>query len=145
VVLTLTEVTELKKTQLEATESRLFADAVLATIREPLLVLNGDLQVVNANHAFYERFEVNLKETEGIAIFELGGRQWDIPELRRLLTEIIPENSRFENFRVDHEFPGIGRRVMLLNARRMEVAERSSLILLAFEDITGRPGMETNQ
>jgi two-component system CheB/CheR fusion protein len=144
VVLTLTEVTELKKAQLASTEARLFADAILATIREPLLVLNEDLQVVNANRAFYARFEVNPKETEGIAIFDLGNRQWNIPELRRLLTEIIPENSRFEDFRVDHEFPGIGRRVLLLNARRMEVAERSSLILLAFEDITGRPGLETN-
>ena len=89
----------------------------------------------SANRAFYDAFNVERAETEGNLIYELGNGQWDIPDLRRQLSEILPDNEFFEDFEVQHEFPTIGRRVMLLNARRVDHLQ---LILLAIEDITER-------
>ena len=120
-----------------------YAQSVVETVREPLLVLTGDLKVVSANKSFYQTFQVNPQETEGRFIYDLGNRQWDIPKLRKLLEEIIPENTIFEGFEVDHFFPAIGRKTMLLNARRIEQkGKRAHLILLAIEDITIRKQAE---
>ena len=113
------------------------SDNILDTIREPLLVLNEKLEVVRANHAFYVVFRVNERDTAGHPVFELGNRQWDHPELHRLLESIIPENEAFEDFRIEHEFPHIGRRKMSLNARRLSQSHREmERILIAIEDIT---------
>ncbi len=102
-------------------------------------MLDAELRVVSANPAFYRIFRTAPPETEGREVFQLGNNQWDIPELRRLLLQIIPQNSEFNDFRVSHDFPSLGRRTLLLNARRIDREdERPKLILLAFEDITGR-------
>jgi signal transduction histidine kinase len=95
--------------------------------------------VVSANRTFYEIFKVTHEKTLGRYIYDLGNRQWDIPSLRQLLEDILPKNTKFENFEVDHEFPTIGRRTMLLNARRIyEKEEVTHMILIAFEDTTER-------
>jgi two-component system CheB/CheR fusion protein len=88
--------------------------------------LGADLRVKTANEAFYKTFKTAPDQTEGVLIYELGNGQWRIPKLRRLLEEILPRNSFFNDFEVIHEFPRIGRRTMLLNARRLEQAEGST-------------------
>src|SRR6185312_7599496 len=95
----------------------------------------ANMRVQTANRSFYETFRVYPKETEQRTLFELGNRQWDIPRLRELLEEVLPRDGRINNFEVDHTFQGIGRRVMVLNARRIDSI---GLILLAIEDITER-------
>ncbi|SFQ21980.1 PAS domain S-box-containing protein [Tranquillimonas alkanivorans] len=125
-------------TQEEAHEQRLFSDAIMRTMRQPLIVLNGDLRVVSANRAFYATFEVSEEETEGVPIYALGNNQWDIPELKRLLENILPNDNEVSDYKVEHAFEQIGRRIMLLNASRMERPDRDDLVLLAIEDITER-------
>jgi PAS domain S-box-containing protein len=117
-------------------EALAFARSIIATAREPLVILDEGLRVHQANRSFYEFFAVRPEETEGWPIFELGNRQWDIPELRRLLEDILPGRSAFEDFEVDHEFERIGRRTMLLNARRLH--QDGEKILLAIEDVSAR-------
>ncbi len=113
--------------------------AIVETAREPLVLFDKDLRVKTANGAFYKIFQVNAEETEGTLIYDLGNRQWNIPKLRNLLEEIIPQNSIFENFEVEHDFLHIGRRRMLLNVRRIALPNDETLmILLAIEDVTGR-------
>ena len=115
------------------------AESIVETIREPLLVLTADLKVISANQSFYQTFEVIPEETEGRFIYSVGNHQWDIPALRKLLEEIVPQNSHFTGFEVDHEFPVIGRKMMLLNARRIyRQGKGTEMILLAIEDITER-------
>ena len=122
-----------------ANDARAFAENIFETIREPLLVLEENLKVVSANKAFYIKFETTREKTAGRHIFKLGGGQWDVPRLRELLEKIIPEESAFDDFLVGHEFPNIGHREMVLNARMIkQQSGRPDLILLAMEDITGR-------
>ena len=114
-----------------------YAESIVETIREPLLVLTPDLKVISANHSFYGTFQVTPEETEGRFVYSIGNQAWDIPSLRELLEEIIPQNAYFNGFEVDHEFPVIGRRTMLLNARRIyREGQGTERILLALEDIT---------
>jgi len=123
--------------------ARNYAESIVANIREPLLVLDNNLRIKTANNAFYKTFRVNKSETEGALIYELGNKQWDIPELRTLLEKILPEKSIFNDFEVTHTFPTIGSLIMLLNAR--EVIHKNSsekLILLSIEDITERKEAE---
>ena len=112
---------------------------ILGSVREPLVVLDSDLKVVKANHSFYTTFKVEPAETEGFLIYDLGNRQWDIPKLRELLEDILPQNSIFNDFEVDHNFETIGRKIMNLNARRIYGEENQTrMILLAMEDATER-------
>jgi two-component system CheB/CheR fusion protein len=121
------------------TEARNYSEAIVANIREPLLVLDKALRVKSANDAFYKIFRVNEQETEGVYIYDLGNRQWNIPELRILLEKILPEKSKFNDFEVRHNFSAIGERIMLLNAREIITSLNSEkLILLSIEDITER-------
>jgi formate hydrogenlyase transcriptional activator len=114
-----------------------YAESIVETIREPLLVLTPDLRVITANPSFYKTFHGAPKKTEGQFVYSIGDHAWDIPSLRLLLEEIIPQNTGFNDFEVDHEFPVIGRRSMLLNARRIyREGQGTDMILLAFEDIT---------
>jgi two-component system CheB/CheR fusion protein len=118
-------------------EAHDYAEGIIATLREPLLVLNQDLRVISANRSFYRTFEVNPESTEDRFIYDLGDHQWDIPGLRELLERIIPENNVFENYEVEHRFPDIGFRKMLLNARKIAPEKAGKgLILLAMEDVT---------
>ncbi len=140
VVLMLIDIGVLKRREQQVAESRDYSVSIVETVREPLIVLDGRLRVRTANRAFYQTFRVNPKNTEGRLIYELGDRQWDIPRLRTLLEELLPQNSHFEDFEVEHDFPGIGRRTMLLNAHRVVQleGEPSHLILLAIEDVSVR-------
>jgi two-component system CheB/CheR fusion protein len=119
---------------------REFSESIVATVREPLVVLDTELRVVSANASFYRTFQVEPDETRDKRLCDLGEGQWDIPKLCELLEDILPSSSSFDGFEVEHTFPGIGRRRILLNARRLERQTGSpSLILLAMEDVTDRP------
>jgi len=114
-------------------------EAIVTTVREPLLVLDTDLRVILANASFYTAFKVKPDNTVGQLIYDLGNGQWNIPALRKLLDDILPKNTLFNDYEMTHKFEEIGRRTMKLNARRMAGdADRSDLILLALEDITDK-------
>jgi len=120
-----------------------FAEAIVETVREPLVILNHNLTVVSANKAFYETFQANPEETEGHLIYDLGKGQWNIPELRELLDNILPTHSTFRDFEVVREFAHVGRKVMLLNAREVfDANAQARTILLAIEDTTDRKWAE---
>jgi len=126
-----------EKAQLEAEAATAANEDIIATVREPLLVLDSDLRVLKANRSFYDSFKVTAQETIGNLIYDLGNRQWDIPKLRTLLEEILPKDNEFDDYEVEHVFSSIGHRVMLLNARRItQEVTGSQMILLAIEDIT---------
>ncbi len=137
VVLTFTETTQLRQLSIFKGAAE-YAESILETIREPLLILDGNFRIISANYAFYKMFRVLREDTEGQLIFELGDHQWDIPELKKLLQEVLPHDEKFENFAVNHDFPGIGTKRMLLNARRIVQKEAGGkpMILLAIEDVT---------
>jgi two-component system CheB/CheR fusion protein len=138
-VVTFVDISDYKKASDAAEAAGGLAEAIVETIREPLLILDTDLKVIRANSAFYRFFHTREHETVGRRIYDLGDRQWDIPALRELLEKIVPENSNFEGFRVMHNFPRVGQRTMLLNARQTTLkGETTGRILLAFEDITGK-------
>jgi len=119
------------------------AHAIVDTVREPVLVLDKDLRVVAASRSFYSAFKVKSDQTQGRLLYTLGDGQWDIPKLRVLLEKIIPEKGVMEGYEVEHEFPGIGQRTMLLNARQVFYAEgANTTILLGMEDITDRRILE---
>jgi PAS domain S-box-containing protein len=119
------------------------AEAIVDTVREPLVVLDRDLRVIAASRSFYRTFGVEPQNTQGRMLFELGDGQWNIPALRTLLEEIIPRHRTVEAYEVEHEFPAIGRRVMLLNARQVGDEDGSgSALLLAIEDVTHRRDAE---
>jgi PAS domain S-box-containing protein len=119
-----------------------YAQNIVDTVREPLLILDATLRVRSANRAFYQTFHVSPAETEGRLIYELGNGQWDIPDLRTLLEDIVPKSSVFDDFELDHTFPAIGRRVMLLNARKLQAGHHGELLVLAMEDVTARKRAE---
>ena len=135
------ELAVIKKSADEASE---LAESVINTVREPLISLDQDLRVVTAGRSFYEFFKVKPEETVGQLIYDLGNKQWDIPKLRELLETILPQKATFDNYEVEHDFAGIGRRIMLLNARQIKrVLGKERIILLAIEDITERKRFET--
>ena len=146
VVINFIDITAMKKLEISLQEKESLAQkasalaaGITATVREPLIVLDANFKVINANPSFYQNFRVTPEQTENHVLYELGNGQWDIPELRRLLEEILPQNSVFNDFAVEHEFPSIGRKKMLLNARKIVQQEpNDQLILLAIEDTTGR-------
>jgi two-component sensor histidine kinase len=139
ILVAIEDVTEQRRSRWLLEHQKELAEKIVDTVREPLLVLHQDLRVQSANRAFYDTFNVEPAETEGCMVFDLGNGQWDIPELRRLLSEILPSNDFFEDFEVQHDFPTIGHRVMLLNARRVDHLQ---LVLLAIEDVTERRRVE---
>jgi len=148
VVMTLVNIDAQKQAQKELKEmsesalsaARQFADDIVDTVRESLLVLDSGMRVIRANRSFYDTFKNTSDKTEGKRIFELENGQWDIPELRRLLHELIESNRSFEGYRVEHRFPGIGFKRMVLNGRALRgVDSRQVRILLAIEDITQMP------
>jgi len=137
------EITERKRAERAIQEARKYAEGIVETVREPLMVLDADLRVISVNRSFYQTFKVAPAETMGQLIYDLGNRQWDIPRLRELLEDILPKNTTFDDFGVEHEFTTIGRKTMLLNARRIyQEANKTQMILLAIEDITERKQAE---
>ena len=116
-----------------------YAENIIATLREPFVVLDKNLRVRTANAAFYRNFHVSKEETENRFVYDLGNGQWDIPRLRTLLSQVLNNSHPVEDFDVEHSFPAIGRRNMLLNARRFPPESKEpELVLLAIEDITAR-------
>ncbi len=124
-------------------KSQEYSESIVNTVREPLIILDGHLRVVSASRSFYEVFKVKSEDTVGQLVYDLGNKQWDIPRLRQLLEEILPQKATFDDYEVDHVFPDIGRRIMLLNARRIpRPPQKIEVMLLAIEDITERKGRE---
>ena len=132
---------ELRRLQDEAflKDMQEMTEGMVETVRQALIVLDGEMRVITANAYFYETFQVYPREIEGVPIYELGQGQWNIPRLRELLERILPTNNPFDGFEMENDFPGIGRRVMLLNARQFQLrGTKQERILLACEDITER-------
>jgi len=128
-----------KMTEQEIQDALEYAESIMNTVREPLIVLDGDLKVISVSRSFYDVFKVKPEEATGQFIYDLGNRQWDIPKLRELLEDILPKTTSFDNFEVEHDFPSIGKRTMLLNARQItRPSGKPHIILLAIEDITER-------
>jgi two-component system CheB/CheR fusion protein len=139
VILALVDVDALKRSLEEARMARDFAQAIIATMREPLVVLDGNMRLISANDAYYRTFKANPKDTEGRFFYELGKGQWNLHGLQKLLSKVLPANQIFQDFEMVQDFPGLGRRTMLLNGRLLPMGSPDhDLILLAMEDITER-------
>ncbi|MES2572446.1 MAG: response regulator, partial [Verrucomicrobiota bacterium] len=137
-VLAMEDVTDRRRSETDLNAIETYAQDIVDTVREPLLILDTTLRVRSGNRAFYQTFQVSLEETENRLIYELGNGQWDIPDLRTLLEDIVPQSSFFNDFELEHDFPAIGRRVMLLNARKLQAGRHRELLVLAMEDVTER-------
>jgi two-component system CheB/CheR fusion protein len=144
-VVVLVEIHALKQSAEELRVSRDYAEAIVATVRESLVVLDTNLRVVTANEFFYDTFMVVREGTENCLIYEIGNGQWDIPQLRSLLEDILPHQSQFQDLEVEHTFEQIGRKIMRLNARTMPQISDRPLILLAIEDITQQKQLEAER
>jgi two-component sensor histidine kinase/PAS domain-containing protein len=142
ILLAISDVTERERLLFDLEGRSEFAEKLIDSIREALVVMSWDLRVRSANHSFYETFQVDPAETGGHRIYELGNGQWNIPRLRELLEDILPKDNEFDDFEVEHEFEHIGRRIMLLNARRLD---HEHLILLAIRDVTEERRAETQR
>jgi len=137
VVLVFRDITQRRKTEAALEKALVYTDDIIATLREPFLVLNVDLRVKTANRAFYDSFHVTEGETENRLVYDLGNGQWDIPALRTLLDEVLSKNKSVHDFEVVHTFPSLGRKTMLLNARPFPPqSKHPELILLAVEDVS---------
>src|SRR3984893_8796070 len=120
-----------------------FAQGIVDTVREPVLVLDKDLRVIAASRSFYSAFKVSPEDTKGRLLYALGDGQWEIPKLRVLLEKIIPEKGVMESYEVEHDFPGVGRRTMRLNARQVFYeGGAATTILLGIQDVTQQPASE---
>jgi two-component system CheB/CheR fusion protein len=138
-VITLVDITDRKLMEERVEAALAYSRGIIETVREPLIVLDSGLKVISANKSFYRKFGVPSAETEGKVIYDLGNGQWNIPKLRELLEKILPESTEFSDYEVEHDFPGIGPRKMLLNARRItQAGAKTETILLAIEDVTGK-------
>ena len=139
----MSDITQRKKAEKVSQEARSYAESIIDTVREPFVVLDKDLKVLSASRSFYTNFEVTPDETVGNLIYDIGNRQWDIPSLRTLLEDILPEKTPFNNYEVSHNFQTIGQKTMLLNARQIyQEVIGTPIILLAIEDITVRKQLE---
>jgi PAS domain-containing protein len=122
---------------MQVEEARKFAESIVETVREPLVILDMNLNVISANPAFYRLFRLTPRLTERHSFFDLKSGQLDIPDLRRLLENILPQNQEFDNFKVEHEFADLGRRTLLLSARRIHRGDiGTDAILLAIQEDT---------
>ena len=143
VVLAWINIDGLKRSLDRVKESRDYAEGIVETVRESLIVLDKDFHVMSANRSFYDTSQTSPGETEGRLIYELGNNQWDIPDLRKVLEEMLPQNTSFQDLEIEHDFPAIGRRTMRLNAQRIaQRGNETQMILLAIEDFTERKRME---
>lgn len=120
-----------------------YIQTVVDTVREPFVILDEHLQVISANRTFYAFFQATKEETEGKRVYDLGNGQWNVPQLSILMEDILPKNTFFTDFKVEHTFPKIGHKIMLLNARRIyKTDEERPILLLAMEDITKQKMLE---
>lgn len=135
-----------KINKLEIQDALAYTQNIINTVHDPVIILYGDLKVALASRAFYQTFREESKETEGRFIYDLGNRQWNIPKLRQLLEEILPNTTSFDHFEIEHDFPRIGKRTVLLNACRIYMEGNSAkLIMLTIKDITDEKKIEELQ
>ena len=125
--------------------ARNYAEAIVETVQIPLVVLDTEMRVNTANQSFYETFQVSVAETSQFSFFELGNRQWNLPQLRSLLEEILVNDVQFQNFEIEHVFERIGQKTVLLNACKLRQEDNAAMILLVIEDITERKQFETER
>lgn len=128
-----------KSFEVGAGECWIYIKTVVNIVREPVLVLDKDFRIMTANEPFYRMFQVDPRQAEGTVIFTLGDGQWNMPELRKLLEQILPQNTFFNGFEIKHNFPFIGHKAMVLNARQIKPAEQDGMSLMTFlaiEDVT---------
>ena len=143
VVMVLIDINALKRSARTLEEARNYAETIVETVQTPLVTLDADFQVNKANRSFYETFQVSSSETAKSSLFELGNGQWNIPQLRWILEDILVSDVQLQNFELDHLFEQIGQKTMLLNACKLEREDRALMILLSIEDITERKQFET--
>lgn len=149
-VITFTDIHEQKEMQKIVSQLE-YVKSIVNTVHEPLVVLDDKLKVIFANKPFYDEFKVVEKVTEGKLFYKLGDNQWDIPKLRHLLEKILPENKEFKNFEVEHDFPKVGHKKMLLNGQKLQEKQicgktiGKGFILLAIEDVTDKPEYQRNK
>ncbi|MEG4853751.1 CheR family methyltransferase [Microcoleus sp. B5-D4] len=143
VVMVLLDIDALKRSARTLEEARNYAETIVETVQTPLVVLDADFRVNKANRSFYEMFQVSPSETAKSSLFELGNGQWNIPQVRWILEDILVSDVQLENFELDHLFDNIGSKTMLLNACKLEREDRALMILLSIEDITERKQLET--
>ena len=142
-VLILSDIDEAKQASERIKKSKQFMEETLATVREPLVVLKRDLTVVYVNPSFLKTFRVSNEESADKFLYHLGNGQWNIPKLRMVLEEVVSQDKGVFDFEVEHEFPNLGRKTMLLNARKIEDSHNDEpMMLLAIEDITERKQAE---
>src|SRR5262245_12013166 len=142
-VLTLTNVTAFHASVEQAIHERAFTKAILNTVSEPLVVLDADLRVLTANRAFYAMFKVSRDEAHGVPLNALPNQAWNAPRLWQLLKETLAGNTQFQTLEVEHTLPAIGRRTLVIDARRLtRQGSTSDLILLAMQDISERKQAE---
>jgi two-component system CheB/CheR fusion protein len=122
--------------------ARQYAEGIVNTVRDPLIILDKNLEVKRATTGFYEKFKTTERDTEGHFVYDLGNRQWDIPLFRELLEKVLPEKKEISDFEITHTFPLIGKRTMLLNARQIDNMNGEQLILVAIEDVTDEQKVE---
>jgi PAS domain S-box-containing protein len=136
---TVRDITERRRLEDKLRDASEYAQSIVNTVREPLVVLDGNLRVMSANRSFYSTFKVTSEMSENTLLFDLGDGQWNIPRLRELLEEVLPKSKTIEGFEVEHKFPVIGHKIMLMNARRIQSeAGATQMMLLAIDDITER-------
>ncbi len=146
ILLAIDDITEAADHARELSLQRLLAEGIVDTLREPLLVLDGDLQIIAASRAFYLKFKVDAEQAIGRNLADLGNGQWANAELIRLLEEVVPDNSTIEDYEITHDFPEIGKRTVLLNARKIfREGNNTKTLLLAMEDITERRRLEAER
>jgi PAS domain S-box-containing protein len=143
ILLAIEDVSEERAARNESKRSAQLTQSIVDTIRDPLVILEHDMTIVTASKAFLTIFGTTEKEARGRRLSELGQRQWDVPALRHLMEKVLPENKPFEGFEIEDDFPGLGRRVFSLNARKVfQPGNHTHRMLLVFEDITGRKRRE---
>ncbi|MDR3556452.1 MAG: PAS domain-containing protein [Syntrophobacteraceae bacterium] len=143
VVITFSDITDRKQAMDQSMAAKKFAERIVETVRAPLLVLDQGLNIISANAEFCRKFKTTRVETENKRIYDLGNGQWDIPRLRELLEQIVPNDNTVNDFEVEHHFPEIGYKKMLLNAHLIQAeGEHPGSILVAIEDVTAQAGME---
>ena len=143
VVMVLIDIDALKRSAATLEDARNYAETIVETVQTPLVALDANFRVNKANRSFYETFQVSSSETAKSSLFELGNGQWNIPQLRWILEDILVSDVQLQNFELDHVFEQIGRKTMLLNACKLEREDRALMILLSIEDITERKQFET--
>jgi len=144
-VVVLVDIDALKRSARQITAARDYTEAIVATVQDSLVVLDTDLRVITANQFFYEKFQVIAEETEQCLIYEIGNGQWNIPQLRSLLEDILPHETQFQNLEVEHDFEQIGHKIMRLNARKLSHIHDVPMILLVIEDITQQKQLEAER